>query len=164
MTAADREFLLHRLDETRAQIEELLPRIDPGKDIYSGWTIKDMLAHITGWDDATIDSLRDHVAGRVPATPADRGLDDYNSRTVSSRKDLEYSHVLNEWRLTRQILRTIVAQMPEAAFCEPMIVPWGGKGTVTEVVDIFREHEEEHARDIRHWCEHPERPLDKKGN
>jgi hypothetical protein len=164
MTAGDRDFLLHRLDETRSQIEELLSQIDAKKEIYPGWTIKDMLAHITGWDDATIDSLRAHVSGQTPATPADRGIDEYNIRTVASRKDLDYSHILNEWRLTRQVLRTIIEQMPDDKFFEPMVVPWGGKGTVTYLVDTFRDHEDEHAHDIHEWLKNPELPLKKKGN
>ncbi|HTX91005.1 MAG TPA: ClbS/DfsB family four-helix bundle protein [Anaerolineales bacterium] len=164
MTSADREFLLHRLNETRSQIEALLPKIDPKKEIYPGWTIKDMLAHITGWDDATIDSLRAHVAGRLPATPAERGIDEYNGRTVTSRQDLDYPHILNEWRLTRQVLQTIIEQMPDEKFFEPLVVPWGDKGTVTYLVDTFRDHEDEHARDIREWLKDPSQPLGKRGN
>jgi hypothetical protein len=164
MTAADKEFLLAHLDRTRKKLEDLLPQIDPQKEIYPDWTIKDMLAHITGWDDATIDSLRAHVAGRIPSTPADRGIDEYNIRTVTSRKDLDLSHVLNEFRLTRQVMRTIVDQMPDEKFFEPLVVPWGEKGTVTYLVETFRDHEEEHLQDIQEWLKNPEKPLVKKGN
>jgi hypothetical protein len=164
MTVGDRYFLLHRLDETRLKIEELLPKIDPKKEIYPGWTIKDMLAHITGWDDATIDSLRAHVAGRAPAVPANRGIDEYNARTVTSRQNLDYEHILKEWRLTRQVLHTILEEMPDEKLFEPLIVPWGNKGTVTYLVDILRDHEEEHAHDINEWLKSPEKLLGKAGN
>jgi hypothetical protein len=163
MSVPDREFLLHRMDETRSQIEKLLPRIDGNKEIYPGWTIRDMLAHMTGWDDATIDSLRAHVIDRPPSVPAIRSLDDYNALTVSSRQDLDYARVLKEWRLTRQVLKTIIEQMPEDKFFSPVIVPWGEKATVTYLVDMFRDHEEEHIQDILAWLEHPEKPLQKEG-
>ena len=123
-----------------------------------------MLAHITGWDDATIDSLRAHVAGRAPAVPANRGIDEYNARTVTSRQDLDYEHILKEWRLTRQVLRTIIEQMPDDKLLEPVIVPWGDKTTVTFLVDTFRDHEEGHANDIKEWLKSPEKPLGKAGN
>jgi hypothetical protein len=164
MAVLERQFLLDRLDETRGGIENVLPRIDPGKEIYPGWTIKDMLAHMTGWDDATIDSLRAHVIGRPPSVEAIRSLDEYNARTVSSRTDLSYEHVLKEWRLTRQVLRTIIEQMPDDKFLEPLIVPWGEKASVTYLVDMFRDHEEEHARDIAKWMQNPNHPLAKEGN
>jgi hypothetical protein len=163
MASEDRNILLRRMDETRSRIESLLPGIDPKKEIYPNWTIKDMLAHMTGWDDATIDSLRSHVIDRPPSVPAIRSLDEYNALTVSSRKDLAYKQVLQEWRLTRQVLRTIIEQMPEDKFFGPVVVPWGEKATVTYLVNMFREHEEIHAQDIAKWVEHPEKPLGKKG-
>jgi len=123
MPVPDRNFLLHRMDETRSKIEELLLEIDPHKEIYPGWTIRDLLAHMTGWDDATIDSLRAHAVGRPLSISAIRSLDEYNALTVSSRRDLDYAHVLKEWRLTRQVLRTIIEQLPEAKFFSPIIVP-----------------------------------------
>lgn len=164
MTSADRNFLLNRLDETRSKIEELLPKIDTKKEIYPGWTIKDLLAHMTGWDDATIDSLRAHVIGRLPSVPAIRSMDEYNDLTVSSLKDLDYDQTLKEWRLTRQVLRTIIEQMSEDKFFEPLVVPWGEKATVTFLVDMFRNHEEEHAHDISEWIKDQKKPLGKKGN
>jgi len=164
MPVPDRNFLLHRMDETRSKIEELLLEIDPHKEIYPGWTIRDLLAHMTGWDDATIDSLRAHAVGRPLSISAIRSLDEYNALTVSSRRDLDYAHVLKEWRLTRQVLRTIIEQLPEAKFFSPIIVPWGEKATVTNLVDMFRDHEEEHIRDILSWLKHPDRPLKKEGN
>ena len=164
MPESERYFLLHRLDETRQAIENILPSIDKDQEIYSGWTIKEMLAHMTGWDDATIDSLRSHVIGRPPAVPAIRSLDEYNLGTVSSRKDLDYEQVLKEWRLTRQVLRTIIEQMPADKFLEPLVVPWGEKTTVTFLVDMFREHEEEHTQDILAWAKAPSKPLEKAGN
>jgi hypothetical protein len=163
MTSVDRDFLLHRLDETRSKIEELLLDINQEKEIYPGWSIKDMLAHMTGWDDATIDSLRAHVIGRQPSVAAISSLDKYNNLTVSSRKDLGYDQILKEWRLTRQVLRTVIEEMPEDKFFEPLIVPWGRKATVTYLVDMFRDHEEEHARDLEEWLKHPEKPLEKAG-
>jgi hypothetical protein len=164
MTSVDRDSLLHRLDETRSKIEELLLKTDRGKEIYPGWSIKDMLAHMTGWDDATIDSLRAHVIGRAPSVAAISSLDKYNNLTVSSRKDLEYDEILKEWRLTRQVLRTIIEEMPEDKFLEPLIVPWGRNTTVDYLVEMFRDHEEEHIRDLDEWLKHPEKPLRKAGN
>lgn len=164
MTSVDRDSLLHRLDETRSKIEGLLLKIDRGKEIYPGWSIKDMLAHMTGWDDATIDSLRAHVIGRAPSVATISSLDKYNNLTVSSRKDLEYDEILKEWRLTRQVLRTIIEEMPEDKFLEPLIVPWGRNATVAYLVEMFRDHEEEHVRDLDEWLKHPEKPLRKAGN
>ena len=164
MTSADREFLLQRMDETRSKIETLLPKVDPDKEIYPGWTIKDLLAHMTGWDDATIDSLKAHVVDRPPSVAAIRSLDEYNDLTVTSRHDLNYEQVLKEWRLTRQVLRTIIEQISPDKFLEPLVVPWGNKTSVAFLVEMFRDHEEEHIRDIQEWAKDTTHPLGKAGN
>jgi hypothetical protein len=164
MVIKEKEAVLQRLNNARAEIEELLPKIDPSKEIYPRWTIHQMLAHMTGWDDASIDSLRAHIAGNIPATPADRGIDEYNARTVTSRQDLDLEHILKECQKTRQMLKKIIEDMPENKFVEPLIVPWGEKGTVKDLIEVFIEHEEEHARDIRKWLQNPDKPLGKEGN
>jgi len=152
-------FLLQRLDEAREQIRGLLKKIDPSKEIYTGWTIREMLAHITGWDDATIDALRAHVAGREPAMTATRGIDEYNAQTVTSREALDYEHVRKEWEMTRNVLKTIVREMPDDKFLEPLVLSWGERGTVTYLIKILISHEEEHVRDIHKWLENPDKPL-----
>jgi hypothetical protein len=164
MPDMERDFILHRLDETREIIEKILPTIDRTGEIYPGWTMKDMLAHMTGWDDATIDSLKAHVVDRPPSVPAIRSLDEYNDLTVTSRKDLDYDQVVKEWRLTRQVLRTIIEQMPMDKLLEPLVVPWGDKTTVAFLVEMFRDHEEEHVHDILEWAKDPSHPLEKAGN
>jgi hypothetical protein len=163
MDPVDRDSLLHRLEEARMKIEELLPKIDPEKEVYPGWSIKHLLAHITGWDNTSIDVLRSHAMGCPPSIPAIHSLDKYNELTVSSREGLTYRQTLNEWRLKRQVFREIIEQLPEEKFLEPVAVPWGRKISVTRLVDIFCHHEEEHAQDIKEWLKQPEKPLEKAG-
>ncbi len=158
-----KQELLQSLDEARARLEELLPKVDPAKEIYPGWTIRHLLAHITGWDDATIASLRAHMAGLPPATPAERGIDEYNAGTVTSRQDLDLDHVIREYRQTRQILKTLIQELSDEKFSEPLIVAWGERGTVPALVRVFVGHEEEHARDIQAWLKNPDQPLGKEG-
>jgi len=164
MSDKERALLIHRLDETRDIIEKILPTIDVTHEIYPGWTMKDMLAHMTGWDDATIDSLKAHVVDRPPSVAAIRSLDEYNDLTVTSRHDLNYEQVLKEWRLTRQVLRTIIEQISPDKFLEPLVVPWGNKTSVAFLVEMFRDHEEEHIRDIQEWAKDTTHPLGKAGN
>jgi hypothetical protein len=163
MTAGKRDILLHHLKDSHQKIEELLPKIDPKKEIYPGWTIRQILAHISGWDDASIDALRAHELGRSSSIPAIHSLDKYNELSVSSRKDLTFDQILKEWRVTRQILLEIIEQLPEAKFFEPFAIPWGRQTTVTKLADIFSIHEKEHAQDIVKWLKRPEKPLGKAG-
>jgi hypothetical protein len=158
-----RDSLLHRLEKARIKIEELLPKIDSEKEVHPGWSIKHLLAHITGWDDGSIESLRAHGMGCPASFLTIQSLDQYNKFSVSSRADLTYEQIINEWRLKRHVLREIIEQLPEEKFLEPLAVPWGKKTTVARLVDIFCRHEEEHAQDINEWLKQSEKPLEKAG-
>ena len=43
--------------------------------------MKEVLDHITGWDDAVIASIKSFLSGDLPATPASRGFDAYKAET-----------------------------------------------------------------------------------
>jgi uncharacterized protein (DUF885 family) len=148
MTTSDRENLIGMLDEARRRMEELLPKIEPGTEVYPGWTIEHLIAHITGWDDAFIDVLQAHEQGRSPSLPAIHSLDQYNEQSVQSRRNLNYDQILRERQRKRQVLRELMMQMPDNKLHELVMVPWGNKITVQELVDIFSHHEKEHAQDI----------------
>jgi hypothetical protein len=145
----ERAEIVRQLDQARERMRSVLADVDTQIEIYPGWTIKDVLAHIAGWDDATCASLRAHAAGDVPATPAIRGIDYYNAQTVAERKALSYAHVLKEWEQTREELKTLISGMSVECLERALVLPWGQTGTVAQVVAIFVHHEEEHAREIR---------------
>lgn len=163
MTPPDRAFLLDRLDQPREKLEKILSGIDLTREIYPGWTVKELLAHLTGWEEAAIQSLGDQLAGRTPAIPADHGIDEYNSRSVDSRRKVDYGSVFTEWQQTRLAFRSLIENLPDAMLIQPLIMPWGPKKTLGYLINLYGDHEEEHARDISAWLTHPDKPLRKGG-
>jgi uncharacterized damage-inducible protein DinB len=145
----ERARLIERLDEAREKMRAVLVDIDTRMEIYPSWTIKHVLAHITGWDDATIASLRAHAGGDEPGTPASRGIDVYNAESVETRDALDYEHIIQEWELAREQLKDAINEMPPEKLVEPLLFPWGQTGTVAQIVAIFANHEEEHAGDVQ---------------
>ncbi len=151
--------LLNRLDEARTQLELLISKVDRSKEIYPHWTLKHLLAHIAGWDDAVIASLRAHLDGQASATPAERGINYYNAQSVEAREDLDYDQTYREWQASRSTLKDVIDTAPEDKLAGLICTPWGEKATLSQILDIFSEHEREHAADIRRWLENPDRPL-----
>jgi len=145
----DRMQLIDQLERVRQVMRSVIEEIDPDMEIYEGWTIKHLLSHITGWDDSTIACLEAHIAGDPPVTPAARGIDYYNAQTVETRQYLDLDHVMKEWSITRERLKKLILEMPEDKFEQPLVVAWGSTGTVSGLVRIFSEHEEEHAIEIQ---------------
>ncbi len=143
------EILIQRLEKSRAQMTVHLEVIDKNRKIYPLWTIREIIAHLSGWDDASIAYIRAIVAGETPATPAARGVDVYNAETVATREGLDYDRIYREYIETRRILLDLIRAMPEGKITEKFILPWGGAGTLIDIVNIFGPHEEEHAEDVR---------------
>ena len=143
-----RQTLIAQMEQSRAKMLAQLDKIDMKREIYPLWTIREMLAHLSGWDDAVIESLRAFLAGREPATPAARGIDYYNAQTISTREGLDYDHIYREYIATRRTLLDLIRQMPEEKISEVNILPWGERGNLLDMIDIFAPHEEEHADDV----------------
>jgi len=148
-----RNQLIQELDKAREKMRKVAAIAGEKIEIYAPWKMKEVLAHITGWDDATIVSLRDHASGVVPGTPASRGLDYYNAETVSTRQELPYEHIVREWETTRVQLIKVLQDMPEEKFDQPLVLPWGPTGTVSQLVRVMSHHEGEHADEIRELLE-----------
>lgn len=144
-----RDELVRQLEQARAEMTAQLDEINKNRKIYPLWTIREILAHIAGWDDAIIASLSAHIAGREPDTPAARGLDAYNAETVATREGLDYDHIYREYIHTRDALIEQVRSTPEEKVEQDFVMPWGGTSNLQGLLKIFIEHELEHAADVR---------------
>ena len=148
----ERLELIRQLDESRAILCELLADIPPQTEIYSGWRLREFYAHLTGWDDVVTLSLREHAAGRIPATPVVNGIRAYNAESVQTRETLDYEHIVREWATAREQLEAALRDFPPDRLEEPLLFPWGQTGSVRELVEVLVHHEgTEHADELRDW-------------
>ena len=146
---SDRETYIKRYEAARAEMQDMVNLAQDNPTIYQPWRMKEVLDHITGWDDAVIASIKSFLAGDVPATPASRGIDAYNAETVSSREAIPYEVAQREWEASRVELLDLLRKMTDGQLHTPFGFPWGGQGTIENLVEIFTEHEETHAKEIR---------------
>lgn len=157
--SAQRRFLISRLKEKREIVESLIDKAPPDKEVYTGWTLKEMLAHISGWDDAVIEALQAHAKGEPVGTTVTAGIDAYNASTVYTRESLDLNHVVKEWRATRETLYQALNDLPDEKFNQALTFPWGEEGTVAYLIEIFVEHEEFHGAHLAQWLENPDQSI-----
>ena len=150
---SDRETYIKRFENARAEMREILKLAQGNPTIYQQWRMKEVLDHITGWDDAVIASIKSFLAGEIPAIPASRGIDAYNAETVSSREAIPYEVTQLEWEISRAELLDLMRKMTDEQLHTPFVLPWGEHGTIEDLVEIFTEHEETHAKEIREIIE-----------
>lgn len=141
--------LIEALDRSRAAMRQVIIELDLEKAYYPGWTIQQILAHITGWDEAVTASLRAFLEGGDAAIASYRGIDDYNARSVETRGDLPYEHVRKEWELARDDLKAAIRDVPPDQFETEIVSPWGQRLSITRMVTVFIKHEMEHAEELR---------------
>jgi hypothetical protein len=141
--------IIAKLVQTRQELKNLVADIPPEKEIYPEWSVKELLAHFAGWDDAAVAGVRGVLAGKNPIIVAPLGPDDYNARTVSERESLPLAHIIKEWELNRELLLDLVEQIPEDKFDTQTIYPWGEEGTLGDLILGMAGHELFHIGEIR---------------
>lgn len=156
---AQRNFLIARLNKARQHLSGLIADAPRDKQIYPGWTMKEFIAHLSGWDDSTIEALKAHAKGEPIGTTVARGINDYNAKTVSTREALDLEHILMEWHATREALIQTLKDLPDEKYNLALNFPWGEYGTVAYFLEIFVDHDEEHAEHLHEWLQNPEAPL-----
>ncbi len=141
--------LIQQLDQARRELETALADITPRTEIYSHWTLKELYAHLTGWDEAVTSSLHAHAGGQEPAAPATLGINVYNAESVETRLALSLDQTLQECKLAREQLIAALNELPADKFTEPLLFPWGPTGSVAQLIRIFVNHDLEHAEEIQ---------------
>jgi DinB superfamily len=148
-TLEAKQKLIYQLDEARDTLLAVLANLDTQTEIYPSWKLKDLLAHLSGWDEATIASLQTHIGGGEPLTPAARGIDFYNAESVATRGVLSYEQVAKELKVTRDQLKATILDIPADKFEQPLVYAWGPSGSVAKLVAVFVHHEKAHAKEIQ---------------
>lgn len=144
----DGERLIEALGQARREMEQVVSAADRQVEICPGWTLKEVLAHISGWDAVGISTIRAHLAGKEPPPLEARGIDAYNAYVVAGCEALTFEGVVEDWKRSRGQLETALREAPPAKLTDQVHFPWGETGTIAWYVSILGEHEQEHAREI----------------
>jgi hypothetical protein len=151
--------LIDDLKHEQAQWEALLQDIgeehmtQPG--VAGEWTIKDIVAHLTGWRRRTVArfqaALR-HEPSPPSPWPPHLQTDEINAWIYAANRDKSVSEVLRESREVFQQLVETLDAFPEADLFDPTRFPWM-EGEPLSGAALFAHFHEEHELDMRAWLE-----------
>jgi hypothetical protein len=123
----------------------------------SGWSIKDIVAHITGWRRRTLLRFRAALDPTVDITPywpaeldEDNEVDEINAWIYKANRDRPLSDVLNESREIFQQLVAAVSALSDEQLNDPQRFPWLEGERLTGAF-LFGHFHEEHESDMRAW-------------
>lgn len=136
----------------------MVAQIDSKSEVYPGWKMKQVLAHITGWDEAATASIKAFVQGNEDSIVAYRGIDEYNERSVETRQDLNEEQTRKEWEIARIELKVLLESIPPEKFGVEILFPWGQRAPLTNLVNIIIYHERDHVEEIKALTEPSKSP------
>ncbi len=137
-----------------ALLDEIGPsRMDqPG--VAGAWSIKDIVAHLTGWRRRTVARLQAIQRGESeppPPWPAHLQTDDeINAWIYQSRHSNSVREVLDESDQVFQALLAVIESLPEEVLAEMHRQPWL-EGAPFTAATFFAHFHEEHETDMRAW-------------
>src|ERR687887_2099514 len=145
----EREQLLKHLDKAWAAIKESYAGLsdsqltEPG--VTGHWSVKDILAHVTTWEEEALQHLPLIIAGGTPPRyAAQGGIDAFNARATEHGRRLSLAEVLRRRDETHARLVDFIRGQPEGTF--------GGQTRARRRLrlDTYG-HYPEHTEAIRAW-------------
>ena len=113
--------MLAELHKHYNQLEELLAQLTRAEYNVSGiagaWSVKELLAHLTAWDERGTIWIRDALRGEMPQIPAPNetwtARHRMNAETERASKRHSYARVLEEYRAAFNQLAELVESIDE---------------------------------------------------
>jgi hypothetical protein len=141
------EALIAQMKEARQRLNSILDKLESQTEIYPAWKLKQVLDHITGWDELVIATLQAYQKGENPARLV-RSINQYNDASVNARQSLTMDQSRQAYDKARaQVLQTL-QDLPAELLNQEFKAPWGGNCSIINMVKIFVVHEQEHANQI----------------
>lgn len=116
--ASGAERLLQRIDAAWSELRDSYAGLSAAQLEESGvvgeWAIKDVLAHVTVWEEEALEHLPTVArGGRPPRYAAQGGIDAFNARMLAEKRQLSLAAVLEKMDDTHRRLIDYLVRTPE---------------------------------------------------
>ena len=146
-----KDQLLKRLEIASATIKESYAGLSDPKSMKPGvmgeWSVKDILAHVTTWEEEALKYLPLILTGGWPPRYTHYGgIDGFNAQMAEQKRDIALSDVLRQLDETHRRLIDYLQSVPEEHFTRETRFRHRLR------LDTYS-HYPQHARAIREWRE-----------
>jgi uncharacterized protein (TIGR03083 family) len=117
----NRQQLLQRLDAAWGAFQEAYAGLDDSRltepGVVGDWSVKDLLAHVTIWEEEALKYLPLIIAGgRPPRYATYGGIDAFNARMTEQKRALSLAAVQAQLDETHRRLVAFIESVPEEQF------------------------------------------------
>jgi hypothetical protein len=155
-TTLTKQKILSELIEIRHVILDTTAKLstEARSTVFLGtWSLKDLLAHLAGWDFTNLGAVKDIQAGKLPEFYAfyDRDWKTYNAGLVAKYKRDDFDELLAVVRDSQRQLIEYLETVPAEAFEKDFGVRSGRctRVTIARLLQAELEDEQEHLRQIQ---------------
>ena len=151
--------LLHRIEEGRKKLNQAIEGLTPKEMIQERvnqeWTVKDILGHITSWEEEDR-KVAERIA-REENPKFDYGISpendwrEWNREQVEKKRGYSLKRILKELEGEHKKFMEMVRRLTEEQLARNGICPWQMESTVEELIRVTYVHDEEHAEKILEW-------------
>ena len=139
---------IQQLNAAETKIQAFLATVSPDTVVHpdTGWTVKDVIAHMTDWNWQMLKSCAAGLhGGSYQITPFIHEL--HNWQAYRAALTLPWKAVHGEWLASHATVRSLAGGWTDAHMATKVIAPWGAPSSVGELIgDISRQLED-------HWPE-----------
>lgn len=118
----DKQQLIKRLNKAWAELKTAYAGLpdarmaEPG--VVGDWSVKDVLAHVTTWEEEALRHLPHILEGSRPPQYSVKygGIDAFNAQMTAQKRDLPLAEVLRQLDATHQRLIDYIQHAPDEQF------------------------------------------------
>ena len=152
MASETKASILRLLAETHANTRAAIAACPGGMGavVYpdSGWRVREVVAHLEGWDRVLIEGFRAYLEGREVVVPGAEDFDVFNAQVLARCESWSDGAVLRAWESTHAELWAVLEAIPAERFGDEMLFAWNERGRICDIMEGMAGHEALHCQDI----------------
>jgi hypothetical protein len=150
------EAIREQHEAFEALIGGLTPEQMTAAGVSGDWSIKDIAAHLTAWQQrllVILDAVRAGTEPVIPTTvPNVQDTDAANAEHYERNRDRTFHDVLHDLRETHRLVIDGLSPLTDGDLFAPDRLPWRkGRPLITVVAGETYDHYPEHLSAIREW-------------
>ena len=157
---AKKDALIANLVEARKNIlnaASALPAKQRDEIFLGSWSVKDLLAHLIGWDYTNIQAVKAILTNKVPAffSHYDKDWRTYNARLVTQYKLNNFSQLVRAVQKSHRDFITLLQAVPAKEFSKDRGLRSNGyKVTIARILQVELDDERVHHQQIAEFGGH----------
>jgi hypothetical protein len=113
--------LLQEIGVERSRLDAILEQLPPrqmtqGGATLAGWSVKDILAHLTAWQQMNLDWYATGLRGETPEIPSLKDIRKLNDRIYRKHHRRSLKAVLADYRALHQKMLELIEEVPDRDF------------------------------------------------